>query len=720
MTNILRGGRSMFATAANRISFSVLVLSSVLRAAPASAEAGSTGQTGLVNMPNARIEEDGTLRIGVSQSKPYRAVWSSVTLLPWFELSGRYTRIDHVPGISAHPEYGKYKDKAFDAKLRLLEESRYLPEVAIGTQDFLGTRLFKANFLALNKRVGDLDLTVGYGEHRINGAFGGVRYNPSWNRNLGVVAEYDANDYKNDFNAAQSGADQRRGGATYAIEYKFGWIGTQISDQHGTIGANVYVSIPLMRKEFIPKIDEPEPYPVTAAPAPMAEQPIQTETPAASNPLLPLVTELERQGFKNVRIGFDGKVLELSLTHTRISLIGRAVGRAARTALVLGPASEQQMVITYTLDDVPALTYRFHDLGRLRDFINGQATQQELEASVEIGYTSPEYARRFRDKAVLIVERSADAGDKLQTLVGEGGPIVSFKQEDRFLSNFEFIPFNLRFFFNDPTGAARYDTFSTLSYNKHFGDGLFLNSAARLTLFEDVSKVTTPSDSQLPHVRTDIATYFRERRRVTLNSLLLNKYAQLGRGVYSRWSGGYYEEMFGGAGGQILYLPSTGNWATDLTVDWLRRRDPSTDMTFTDYSVVTSLAALHYRIPSFGITATARVGRFLAKDDGARFELKRRFQSGVEIGAWYTVTNGNDTTPPGSPGSPYHDKGVFLFVPLNSMLTKDTQATSTLSLAPWTRDVGQMVASPGDLYDLFERRLTLNAGDITPLSGFTR
>jgi len=103
--------------------------------------------------------------------------------------------------------------------------------------------------------------------------------------------------------------------------------------------------------------------------------------------------------------------------------------------------------------------------------------------------------------------------------------------------------------------------------------------------------VTTLSNSTLPHVRTDVATYFQERNLVTLNSLLLNKYVQLGRGVYSRWSGGYYEEMFGGAGGQILYLPGSGNWATDLTVDWLRQRDPYADLSFTDYSVVTALAA---------------------------------------------------------------------------------------------------------------------------------
>jgi hypothetical protein len=45
---------------------------------------------------------------------------------------------------------------------------------------------------------------------------------------------------------------------------------------------------------------------------------------------------------------------------------------------------------------------------------------------------------------------------------------------------------------------------------------------------------------------------------------------------------------------------------------------------------------------------------------------------------------------------------VFIVIPLNAMLTKDTEAAPTLAISPWTRDVGQMVASPGDLYQLLE------------------
>jgi membrane-associated phospholipid phosphatase len=205
----------------------------------------------------------------------------------------------------------------------------------------------------------------------------------------------------------------------------------------------------------------------------------------------------------------------------------------------------------------------------------------------------------------------------------------------------------------------------------------------------------------LPHVRTDVAEYKRGGR-FKLNRLLLNQYLTLDERVYARASAGFYEEMYRGLGGQILYLPKDSRWATDLTVDALQQRGYKGWFDKRDYKTVTALGALHYKLP-YDITATARAGRFLARDNGVRLEFKRRFQSGVEIGAWYTKTNGKDITNPGTPANPYNDKGVFLSVPLNIMLPTDTQANAGIGLSPWTRDVGQMVASPGDLYDLFEQ-----------------
>jgi hypothetical protein len=160
----------------------------------------------------------------------------------------------------------------------------------------------------------------------------------------------------------------------------------------------------------------------------------------------------------------------------------------------------------------------------------------------------------------------------------------------------------------------------------------------------------------------------------------------------------------------VLYIPERYPLALDLSVDWLRQRDYEGGFGHLDYETVTALGAVHYRIPDYGITTTVRAGRFLAKDSGVRFEVKRRYKSGLEFGAWYTITDGNDITPPGSPSNPYNDKGVFVMIPFNALLTRDSQSKSVASIEPWTRDVGQMVIYPVDLYRLVEESL-LNKND---------
>ncbi|WP_213055613.1 YjbH domain-containing protein, partial [Escherichia coli] len=93
-------------------------------------------------MPSARVGEDGTFSLGYGYDKPYGILWTSTTVLPWLEISGRYTSIAGVPGF-ADPQYGggygRFKDKAIDLKFRLMEESSLLPEIALGATDIQGT-----------------------------------------------------------------------------------------------------------------------------------------------------------------------------------------------------------------------------------------------------------------------------------------------------------------------------------------------------------------------------------------------------------------------------------------------------------------------------------------------------------------------------------------------------------------------------------------------------
>jgi membrane-associated phospholipid phosphatase len=47
-------------------------------------------------------------------------------------------------------------------------------------------------------------------------------------------------------------------------------------------------------------------------------------------------------------------------------------------------------------------------------------------------------------------------------------------------------------------------------------------------------------------------------------------------------------------------------------------------------------------------------------------------------------------------------------IPFESLLANDTRVTTGFSLAPWTRDQGQMVHSPADLYDTLEKPMMID------------
>jgi membrane-associated phospholipid phosphatase len=652
-------------------------------------------------MPSAWVEADGTFSTGYSYDRPYGSFWTTATVLPFLQITARYVSINGIPGFSNIPgqygsAYGRYKDKVFDAKLRLWEEGELLPNVAIGRTDLLGTALFKGSYVVATKTLGaakNIEASIGFGHHRPQGMFAGIRWVPVWAPSWALVGEYDANDYKRDYRAAETAAGKRKKGPAVGVEYRWGWLSAQIARHRDHFSANAYMTIPFSEREFIPKLYEPAPFDPKNALARVSAAEWQQHGSHGAE----LVQALVKQDFKNVRVELDGNTLKLTLTNNRISNMGRAVGRAARTGLAFAPEGTRAIHITYTKLEQPIATYEFQDLQRLTDYLTGLSSREAFLQTVAVRYSTP--ADRIDDQQGLLAA-VREEGNGLAVQVGQDGNIVQVVSEDREANRFKTIP-KISFFFNDPSGALRYEVAAATNYDRRLGQGTYLNSALKLDLFENVSGVTQKSNSLLPHVRTDIAEYKRGSR-LKLNRLLLNQYLTLEERLYARASAGFYEEMYRGVGGQVLYLPKDSRWAADLSIDAVQQRGYKGWFDKLDYKTVTALGALHYKLP-YDITATARGGRFLARDEGVRFEFKRRFPSGVEIGAWYTKTNGKDITNPGTPSNPYNDKGIFLSVPLNIMLPSDTQANAGIGLSPWTRDVGQMVASPGDLYDLFEQ-----------------
>jgi hypothetical protein len=152
--------------------------------------------------------------------------------------------------------YGRNKDKVFDAKLQVLREGSWLPSLAVGTTDALGTQLFKGSYVVATKSFGALnnvEVSVGHGWRRPSGPFAGARWVPLSAPNWAMVAEYDANDYKSDYQAARTAAGTRSKGLALGVEYRWGWLGAQVARHRDHFSANAYVSIPFSERNFIPQ-----------------------------------------------------------------------------------------------------------------------------------------------------------------------------------------------------------------------------------------------------------------------------------------------------------------------------------------------------------------------------------------------------------------------------------------------------------------------------------
>jgi hypothetical protein len=104
--------------------------------------------------------------------------------------------------------------------------------------------------------------------------------------------------------------------------------------------------------------------------------------------------------------------------------------------------------------------------------------------------------------------------------------------------------------------------------------------------------------------------------------------------------------------------------------------------------------SVYYASPWYGLNFNIHAGRYLAGDYGATFELTRRFDSGVEIGAFATFTN----VPFSKFGEGSFDKGIIIHIPFEWALPIFSQGSYDLTLRSLTRDGGQRLDNDDSLY----------------------
>ena len=88
----------------------------------------------------------------------------TATPFSWLEATYRYTEVENrLYGPAAYSGNQSFKDKGFDLKFQLNQESYYFPSTALGIRDLAGTGLFSSEYLVFTKAVRDFDLLWDWG-----------------------------------------------------------------------------------------------------------------------------------------------------------------------------------------------------------------------------------------------------------------------------------------------------------------------------------------------------------------------------------------------------------------------------------------------------------------------------------------------------------------------------------------------------------------------------
>lgn len=761
------------------------------------------GSPGMVDMPSARMAPDGQLTISTSFTHNTQHYNLGFQALPWLETTFRYSGLQHFD-----PLFPVYYDRSFAAKIRLWQESDWLPAVAVGINDAVGTGIYAGEFVAASKQVGPLDFTLGMGWGRMGtadtiynplrqlsskfarergydtpgaanlttlfhgpnaGIFGGVNWQTPLT-GLTLSAEYSSDAYvveaqRNTFVPHS----QINYGATYELQdgvfVSLNWL-------YGTsIGGNFSFALNPIHDPFKQRIGPALP-PVAVRSE--EEQRLALErlnkrrVSDARADQKKLVDALWSLPLAIDGVAMKGRTLTISLgsgdpqlacaavqrvaldTHLDMTGIMVTRGHASARCAVNQPLLQNAngaddaetphlMLATDVTGAKPALTQAqailrmrknlatqkisvealaishgqlvlhyanfvyFHERDAL-DRIT-RVLMQDAPPDVEVFHLIPTIngvAQREFDILRAPLERSYEQTGDLDILAepnsNKPGPTstpVLNAELSKLYPNFGYSIFpQFRQQLFDPSNPLAVQFLAGASAQVEITKGLTLQAEGEVDLYDNFNTLR-PADSLLPHVRTDFVKFFSKGKN-GIGNLELDYRFRVTPTVVAMVRTGYLESMYAGFGGEALWRPENQRWA--LGVDAYEVKERAFDRLFglQPYHVFTGHVSLYYASPWYGLNFALRAGQYLAADRGLTFEATRRFfDTGVEIGAFFTKTNVSAQ----NFGEGSFDKGIIIRIPLGWVGPLNTQDQFAMDLRPVQRDGGQRLQNDALLYD---------------------
>ena len=259
-----------------------------------------------------------------------------------------------------------------------------------------------------------------------------------------------------------------------------------------------------------------------------------------------------------------------------------------------------------------------------------------------------------------------------------------------------------RFQLFDPDDPARYQIYADLSSEFSLSNHWAVRSSIAINIDHNFDESNRKeSDSVLPKVRSDIVKYLNEGDS-GLEKLVIEGRDTIGREIHYRSFAGYLETMFAGVGGEILFWPHRSRLAVGMSLAFAKPKPRSKSRCFANYEVLTGHASIYWATPLYNFDVALHAGRYLARDIGATFEVRRTFRNGWQIGTWASFTNVSSE----DFGEGSFDKGFYFQIPLDRIFNSGSRSKFATRMRPIQRDGGQRLDGfSGDIFwDLREAR----------------
>ncbi len=676
------------------------------------------GGVGLMQMPTARMMDEGEFTLNLTNNDEYINYAVSMQIFPWLESTIRYTQV-HDLLYSDDANFSgstKYTDKSIDAKLHLVDESFWLPEVSVGLRDIGGTGLFDGEYIAGSKQIGPLDFTLGIGWGYLGNrgnlsnktsasidcgrdtsftstggsvefgrfftgcrsVYGGVEYQTPFEP-LVLKVEYDGNDYQSDFpvtsgNVAMPVDSPWNVGMVYTLA---DWAKLRLSYERGntfTAGISVGTNLAKLRPGWV---DDEKP-----------DYKPNTPTSELTQEQWEQLTEDLRTiaGYQQVSVYQDGSTLTVEGEQKKYR--DRKIGEE-RAALLLANSG------------LKARTYKI-----VATSYDQPVTQTEINAHAYRRVAENDYPNAKFDDARKPQETSPVAGD--------------LKAQSRDTWSFGLSP-SLKQSFGGSESFYMYsvgvNADSSLRMGRHFilSGGLYGDIANNYDRF----KYTVPPDgTDLKRVRTLARQYLDQN--ILVSNLQLTYLDRWSDSLYVQGYGGYLESMFAGVGSEVLYRPMDSNWAFGMDGNYVKQRDPNSVLGLYSEEVhYDPQTSRNYRVQTGAMTGHATVywqpqfwslldntllkvsaGQYLTEDKGVTVDFSKQFDSGVIVGVYAAKTNLSAS----EYGEGSFTKGFYISLPLDVMTVKPSVSRANISWQPLTRDGGQMLNRKYHLFNLTDAR----------------